>query len=363
MTFLPYIVILLIVLTVHEYGHLAAAQIFGIRTSRMQIGIGPSIVTLYSGRTRYLIESGVPPIPLNAVIHFVARYNGEASPMTIIAWQSTTPLWRRLTTPLRQRTPVRRGPRPPWHPAPESTIICSGRVRSSSPTEAALSTMAWAIAPIPLAAYVSLPEAPHHDIPHCYNTTNWRIKTIIVATGVAANIALFVAVTMTQPFIQNPLQQTMTTQSAQTPHTALLQQTPYHLRVADTTIRYYRGFRAATENLVSNRPTPSHYPAEFSDPPPVCGPICAGQITDAAIKIAGLYGWITILGVVTIFTAALNLLPLPPLDGWKMALNTIQALRRKPLNPTTTMSIEIAAVAFIVIIALLLLAIDIRHIT
>ena len=352
MSFLPYIAILMIVLAVHELGHLVSARIFDIRASRMQLGIGPTLLTCYTGRTRFRIHHSLTPPPAGARIEFMARYEGEGQPMTILAWQPHITMWSRLAK-RRQRHGGPAGKSILTKP-PERAIAFNGRVRSTPEGEAIISTMAWALAPIPLAAYVSLPEALNNDVPRCYNTTTWRIKTLIAATGVIANIALFVAVTLALPFIHNPYQgPQQERQKDEIP--------AYHQRVADTTLRYYNGFRAATEAIINSRETPEHYPDQFSQAPTICGPLCASQVTGAAVEVAGLYGWVAVLGIVTIFTAALNLLPVPPLDGWKIALNTAQAIRRKPFNPATTMSIEVAAVAFIALIVLFLILSDIRH--
>lgn len=357
MTYIPYIAILLIVLIVHEYGHLLSAQIMGIRASRLQIGIGPTLFAVHSNPTPFTLAPGVPaPLP-GHLIDLIARHTGPDTPMQIQAWRRYPTLRQRIsktkTSPAQDHSP--------WAHHPTESITFSGKVKHSTHTTTTVETMTWAIAPIPLAAYVSLPEAPHHDVPNCYNTTTWRTKMVITAAGVAANIALFIAVTLTLPFIENPAQAQQEPTSGN-PQAQARPAQPYHHRVADTTIRYYRGFEAATRSILTNLDEP---PPQHAEPYPetrrVCGPICAGNVTTAAIEVAGLYGWVAVLGIVTIFTAMMNLLPLPPLDGWKMALNTVQALRRKPFNQTATMTIEVAAVAFIIFLVLIVVAMDIHH--
>ena len=217
--------------------------------------------------------------------------------------------------------------------------------------------MAWAIAPIPLAAYVLLPESPHSDVPHCFNTTTWLTKSAIIATGIAANIALFVLIMLALPFVTNPVQANY--ENATPPHLRPAPP-PYHHRIADTTIRYYRGFETATRTILSGE-TPQDYPEEFQDPRAVCGPICAGELTSTAVKLAGFYGWLTVLAMFTIVAALLNMLPFPPLDGWKFVLNTAQALRRKPFNPATTLAIEIVAAAVIGFIIVATVFLDLHH--
>lgn len=355
MIYTLYIVILLIVLTVHEYGHLASAQLLGIRTARLQIGLGPSIWTGYTGRTKYAVAAGVPPPPEDIPIEFVSVWQSDEQPMTIVAWRYHEPCLHRF-----RRIRADRG-RPhaatPWTTPPPKSICQSGKVRSLEGPEATVATMAWAFAPIPLAAYVSLPESPHSDVPHCFNTTSWLTKTAITATGVAANAALFIGIMLTLPFVNNPVQAHY---DSVTPAHLRPHEQPYHKRVSDTTLNYYRGFESATRNILATE-APEESPTQFQDPRPICGPICAGEITTTAVKLAGFYGWLAVLAIFTIFAAFVNILPLPPLDGWKLVLNTAQALRRKPFNPATTLAIEIAAVAVIGLIITATLFLDLHH--
>ena len=355
MIYTLYIAILLIILTVHEYGHLASAQILGIRAARLQVGLGPSIWTGYTGRTKYTIAADVPPPPEDIPIEFTCVWHSDDHPMTIVAWRFHEPFMHRF-----RRIRNSRG-RPhaatPWTNPPPRSLCQSGKVRTIQGNHATIATMAWAFAPIPLAAYVILPESPHSDVPHCFNTTNWLTKSAITAAGVAANMALFIGVMLTLPFVTNPVQDHHDSVTA--PHQRVEPQ-PYHQRIADTTLRYYRGFESATRTILSGE-SPEDYPQEFQEPRAVCGPICAGELTTTAVKLAGFYGWLTVLGMFTIVAAILNILPFPPLDGWKLVLNTAQALRRKPFNPATTLAIEIVAVAVIGLIIVATVFLDLHH--
>ena len=355
MIYTLYIAILLIVLTVHEYGHLLSAQIMGIRTARLQIGLGPSLFTAFTGRTRYLMAPGVPPPPEGMPVEFISVWHREDEPMTLVAWRYHEPFRHRFR---RSRATKNRPVTPsPWTNPPKGSLCQSGRTREVSTGEATISTMAWALAPIPLAAYVSLPESPHGDVPHCFNTTTWLNKTTIALTGVAANIALFMVVILVMPLVGNPAQADQHQQTVPTEHAS---PAPYHHRVADTTIRYYRGFEAATRTILS-ADAPDDYPEDFQEPRPICGPICAGELTGTAVQLAGFYGWLAVLAMFTIFAAFLNVLPLPPLDGWKVVLNTAQAIRRKPFNPSTTLAIELIAISAIACIVIGTVFLDLHH--
>ncbi len=63
----------------------------------------------------------------------------------------------------------------------------------------------------------------------------------------------------------------------------------------------------------------------------VTGPGQTGQATG----YAALQTWLIILATVNLGTAATNLLPIPPMDGYKMVAEAVVALRKgRPVNPT-----------------------------
>lgn len=79
------------------------------------------------------------------------------------------------------------------------------------------------------------------------------------------------------------------------------------------------------------------------------GPI---GISDVVAQTNGLADFIYILALISISLGFTNLLPFPPLDGGKIVILLIEAIRRKPLKEKTEINIQL--VGFIVLMALML---------
>ena len=68
--------------------------------------------------------------------------------------------------------------------------------------------------------------------------------------------------------------------------------------------------------------------------PVLSGPVMGAYETAQAVKYAGPKAWLLILALFNLGVAFLNLLPIPPLDGFRIITEGIQALRHgKPMNP------------------------------
>ncbi len=68
--------------------------------------------------------------------------------------------------------------------------------------------------------------------------------------------------------------------------------------------------------------------------PLVSGPVMGAYETAQAIQFAGPKAWLLVLATVNLGIAFLNLLPIPPLDGYRLVIEAIQALRHgEPINP------------------------------
>ena len=64
------------------------------------------------------------------------------------------------------------------------------------------------------------------------------------------------------------------------------------------------------------------------------GPIMGAYETALAIEYAGPKAWLIILALFNLGVAFLNLLPIPPLDGFRIITEAVQAIRHgKPINP------------------------------
>ena len=95
-------------------------------------------------------------------------------------------------------------------------------------------------------------------------------------------------------------------------------------RFKSITQAYINSFEALASSIRNN---PDSTPV-FS------GPIMGAYETALAIEYAGPKAWLIILAMFNLGVAFLNLLPIPPLDGFRMVTEAVQALRHgKPINP------------------------------
>lgn len=74
-------------------------------------------------------------------------------------------------------------------------------------------------------------------------------------------------------------------------------------------------------------------------------------ISDVVAQTNGLADFIYILALISISLGFTNLLPFPPLDGGKIVILLIEAIRRKPLKEKTEINIQL--IGFIMLMALM----------
>ena len=76
-------------------------------------------------------------------------------------------------------------------------------------------------------------------------------------------------------------------------------------------------------------------------------------ISDMVVDTNGFQDFVYLLAVVSVSLGVTNLLPFPPLDGGKIVLLIIEAIRRKPLKQTTEVGIQM--IGFFLLIGLSIL--------
>ncbi len=97
-------------------------------------------------------------------------------------------------------------------------------------------------------------------------------------------------------------------------------------------------------------------------PPEVTGLLLGAHQTAQAVEFAGLKAWLAIMGAFTMSIALLNLLPIPPLDGYRIITQTIQALRHgKPISPRVDHAMTLSGFTVIYAAALYLLLNDVIY--
>ena len=85
-------------------------------------------------------------------------------------------------------------------------------------------------------------------------------------------------------------------------------------------------------------------------------------ISEVVAKTSGIKEFIYILAVISISLGVTNLLPFPPLDGGKILLLLIEAIRRKPLKEETEIKIQLLGFAVLIGLSILITYNDIIRI-
>ena len=73
-------------------------------------------------------------------------------------------------------------------------------------------------------------------------------------------------------------------------------------------------------------------------------------ISDIVVSTKGINEYIYIVALISLSLGVTNLLPLPPLDGGKILIYLIEAIRRKPMNEETELKMQ--SLGFSILIAL-----------
>lgn len=89
------------------------------------------------------------------------------------------------------------------------------------------------------------------------------------------------------------------------------------------------------------------------------GPVAIYATTEAVVQ-AGIFGLVSWIGFLSVNLGIMNLLPIPALDGGKLLLNIIEAIRKKPISQEKEGYITLIGVLFLLILMLLVTWNDIQ---
>ena len=93
------------------------------------------------------------------------------------------------------------------------------------------------------------------------------------------------------------------------------------------------------------------------------GLISAAKYTGQAVQAAKLKAWFAMLGVITLSMALINLIPIPPLDGFQLLTHTIKSLRKgKAIDPKTENALAFSGLSLLAGLAVYLAVEDILQI-
>ncbi|MCC9813226.1 site-2 protease family protein, partial [Streptococcus agalactiae] len=79
------------------------------------------------------------------------------------------------------------------------------------------------------------------------------------------------------------------------------------------------------------------------------GPVALYQASSQAAK-NGFVTVLNLMGLISINLGIMNLIPIPALDGGKIVMNILEAIRRKPLKQETETYITLAGVAVMLVL-------------
>lgn len=75
-------------------------------------------------------------------------------------------------------------------------------------------------------------------------------------------------------------------------------------------------------------------------------------ISEVVSKTDGLFEFINMLAIISLSLGVTNLLPIPALDGGKILLLIIEAIRRKPLSQKMEINIQLLGFSFLIVLSI-----------
>lgn len=85
-------------------------------------------------------------------------------------------------------------------------------------------------------------------------------------------------------------------------------------------------------------------------------------ISNMVVKTSGIVNYLYLMGVISLSLGITNLLPFPPLDGGKIIIYIIEAIRRKPLNETFETKLQLAGFTLLILLSIYVTYLDILRI-
>ena len=423
MSFIP---ILLITLTVHELGHLIMARLYQLKVSGFQIGVGRRILTRHTGNTTVNIDSHTrllnPAVPRpkpgdTASVYVTQDDDGSYTAQAILVRNTQPKLSPRHWEPIRHHNarfmqitgkvrrmddaqliladmtwsvgiiPLMAGVHLPEDPggniknvyntAPWSQrliITLAGPVANI--VLMILATLVLAAFPITSVSRDILtvsrvtPGGPAHTAGVAQGDVLHRIDNALHPTpeqitehiGEALERQKPVTLGITRgrlnlriPVHPDPFTGTIGISIQRTPSTSQgYSLTPGAIAQRFTNLGqiYINSIGALATNMRGDE----------NSAPLVSGPIMGAYETAQIVRFAGPKAFLIILATINLGVAILNLLPFPPLDGFRLVTETVQALRHgKPMDPAIERVMTMSGITIIWLTAVYLMVTDILN--
>ena len=95
-------------------------------------------------------------------------------------------------------------------------------------------------------------------------------------------------------------------------------------------------------------------------PDQLAGPIGVAQFAGEAANISA-YALVRVLAIISVSIGAINLVPLPPLDGGKIAVHLVEWVRRREFSDRWQLRINAAGTLFLLVLFALVISIDVAR--
>ena len=85
-------------------------------------------------------------------------------------------------------------------------------------------------------------------------------------------------------------------------------------------------------------------------------------ISEIVAQTSGIFEFFNMMAIISLSLGITNLLPIPALDGGKILIILIEAIRRKPLSQKTQMNLQLIGFGFLIMLSILVTYHDITRI-
>lgn len=85
-------------------------------------------------------------------------------------------------------------------------------------------------------------------------------------------------------------------------------------------------------------------------------------ISEVVAQTSGLFEFINIMSIISLSLGVTNLLPIPALDGGRILLLIIEAIRRKPISQKTQVNLQLLGFGFLILLSIFVTYHDITRI-
>jgi regulator of sigma E protease len=335
-TVLAVVAVFGLLITVHEFGHFIVAKLNGVKVLEFNVGFGTPLLRTHRGETAYALRA----IPLGGYVRLAGMDDGETGPRSF----NEKPVWRRvlviaagsvtnLVLPLLILFPV--------VAASAGLPVVVREVIAGRPADKAGLRHGDAILNVD-----GQPVTALTDVRRLVNGANGQPVVVHLKRTDGA----LEDVTITPLHVQQ-----------KNPQTGVVS-TVYMIGIApggsfdpvrglpDTT-RVYGGLWSSLlggyGQLFGGR-----IPGGLTGPCGISGPVGIVRQTAAAAQ-GGLEELAFFAAFLSLNIGILNLLPLPALDGGRLAFLTLEAIRGKPIDPRNEQRVHY--IGFMVLITLILL--------